>query len=114
MNPDSTCLPDQANVVQSWFYALSLHNGGHLLDHYERWSMFALFWLCAVLFGMQLYSFAHGFWNGFVEGLNEYQDIVNSHQNLTLILDAAAAAASSSSSLAADALKTTTTSSLEL
>jgi len=82
LNPDCSCLPDNANLVQRWFYSLSLHNGAFVMDRCERWSLFAVFWVCAILMGMHLYSFTSGFWNGFWEGVEKHQQLQQQQAHL--------------------------------
>jgi hypothetical protein len=91
-NPDDKCLKDNANIFQRLQNRFSLHNGAYMLNIYENYCFYAVFWICFFLVGMHLYAFTKGFWDGILvareAAAQEYRD----HQQCNSLGECSAAA----------------------
>jgi hypothetical protein len=62
---DYKCLAANANVFQRFLYKVSLHNGGYMLNAYERFALNVLVWTCLYWVGRHV----HAFFTGLAHGL---------------------------------------------
>jgi hypothetical protein len=92
-NPDDKCLKDNANIFQRLLNRFSLHNGAYMLNIYENYCFYAVFWICVVLVGMHLYAFTKGFWDGILVARDAAVQELQDHQQCNSLGECTAAAA---------------------